>query len=252
MKVQRKSVSTVLAAMIVSAVLPAGISVTAHAEETNQSAITSSRKFKPGDTVRKSLLVESTATTVDKDSNWGGVENLEIPHTKSQAEKDAEARAKAEEQSRRDAQARAAQIQREAASRSATRESVSAPKVQVAPPDEVSAAALVRYAVQFVNQVPYVSGGKSPSGWDCSGFVQYVYAQFGISAPAPSGNQARLGRSVPSISQAMPGDIIANGGHAAIYVGNGLVVNALSPGQGTQLSPISVAFTGGYSIRRLL
>lgn len=259
MKIQRQHMKSTIVVLCVSTVFAAGIPAVAYADSQHEAVVTSSRSFTPSNTVRKNLLTESTATTVDKDSNWGGVESLSVPQTQSQAEKDAEARAKAEEQARKEAQERASQIAAQAAqqqtvSRSAGRTAIpnAQQAVPVAPPNGASASALVQYAVQFVNQVPYVSGGKSPSGWDCSGFVQYVYSQFGISAPAPSGVQATLGRSVPSIDQAMPGDIIANGGHAGIYVGNGLVVNALSPGQGTQLTPISIAFSGSYSIRRLL
>ena len=111
-------------------------------------------------------------------------------------------------------------------------------------------AAAQAQASQF-SGYPYVYGGNTPSGWDCSGFVQYVYAQFGISLPHSSGAQAGVGIAVGSLAQAQPGDIVANGTHAAIYIGNGLVMNALSPGLGTQVTSTSV-FSGGYSIRRVL
>ncbi|BDR55055.1 peptidase P60 [Bombiscardovia apis] len=262
MKKQAKHWKVALVTLCAGSAFLATVPALAYAGSQSERAVTSSRSFTPSNRPRKDLLAESTATTVDSDSNWGGVESLSVPQTKSQAEKDSEARAQAEAKARKEAEeraaAQAAQAQRQAqtqaaaqaASRSAERTSPQA--TTVAPPNGASSSAVVQYAVQFVNQVPYVSGGKSPSGWDCSGFVQYVYGQFGISAPAPSGTQATLGRAVPSIDQAMPGDIIANGAHAGIYVGNGLVVNALSPGQGTQITPISVAFTGSYAIRRIL
>ena len=100
--------------------------------------------------------------------------------------------------------------------------------------------------------VPYVSGGNTPAGWDCSGFVQYVFAQMGISLPHYSGAQAALGTAVPSLAEAQPGDIIANGAHSGIYVGNGMVVNALNPKAGTVYTPVAYAYSGPYSIRRLL
>lgn len=216
--------------------------------------VASERSFPKTSVARKDVLKESVSTDVK--GNWGGIESLNVPKTKSQAEKDAEAKA---EQERQEATARAQQEaaaqQAAAASRSATRsslESSSSASLTVNPPDSKTAAALVSYAEQFVGQVPYVWGGSTTSGWDCSGFVMYVFAQFGISLPHSSGAQAGYGTAVPSLASAQPGDIIANSAHAGIYVGNGMVVNALNPSQGTQITPVAWAFTGSYSIRRLL
>ena len=216
--------------------------------------VASERSFPKTSVARKDVLKESVSTDVK--GNWGGIESLNVPKTKSQAEKDAEAKA---EQERQEAAARAQQEaaaqQAAAASRSATRsslESSSSASLTVTPPDSKTAAALVSYAEQFVGQVPYVWGGSTTSGWDCSGFGMYVFAQFGISLPHSSGAQAGYGTAVPSLASAQPGDIIANSAHAGIYVGNGMVVNALNPSQGTQITPVAWAFTGSYSIRRLL
>ena len=212
--------------------------------------VASERSFPKTSVARKDVLKESVSTDVK--GNWGGIESLNVPKTKSQAEKDAE-------QERQEAAARAQQEaaaqQAAAASRSAIRsslESSSSASLTVNPPDSKTAAALVSYAEQFVGQVPYVWGGSTTSGWDCSGFVMYVFAQFGISLPHSSGAQAGYGTAVPSLASAQPGDIIANSAHAGIYVGNGMVVNALNPSQGTQITPVAWAFTGSYSIRRLL
>lgn len=110
--------------------------------------------------------------------------------------------------------------------------------------------ALADYALQFQGY-PYVAGGNTPSGWDCSGFVQWVFAQFGVSLPHYSGAQMSVGTAVGSIAEAAPGDIIVNTQHAAIYIGNGMVINALNPAQGTQVTSLAV-FSGGYAIRRVL
>ena len=212
--------------------------------------VASERSFPKTSVARKDVLKESVSTDVK--GNWGGIESLNVPKTKSQAEKDAE---QERQESAARAQQEAAAQQAAAASRSATRsslESSSSASLTVNPPDSKTAAALVSYAEQFVGQVPYVWGGSTTSGWDCSGFVMYVFAQFGISLPHSSGAQAGYGTAVPSLASAQPGDIIANSAHAGIYVGNGMVVNALNPSQGTQITPVAWAFTGSYSIRRLL
>jgi cell wall-associated NlpC family hydrolase len=90
---------------------------------------------------------------------------------------------------------------------------------------------------------PYLAGGNQPMpGWDCSGFVQWVYAQFGVSLP--HGSAAQMGSGVQvSPDQAMPGDIVASAGHAAIYIGNGMVVNAMNPYLGTGVSDFGVFYS---------
>lgn len=248
MKTVQQTVSMFVAAVAVCATFVAAAPAATAADQSG--VVASERSFPKTSVARKDVLKESVSTDVK--GNWGGIESLNVPKTKSQAEKDAE-------QERQEAAARAQQEaaaqQAAAASRSATRsslESFSSASLTVNPPDSKTAAALVSYAEQFVGQVPYVWGGSTTSGWDCSGFVMYVFAQFGISLPHSSGAQAGYGTAVPSLASAQPGDIIANSAHAGIYVGNGMVVNALNPSQGTQVTPVAWAFTGSYSIRRLL
>jgi cell wall-associated NlpC family hydrolase len=79
---------------------------------------------------------------------------------------------------------------------------------------------------------PYVWGGTTPNGWDCSGFTQWVYAQAGISIPRVNAWTAMKPTSTPQ-----PGDLVMqNGGaHVGIYVGNGMMISALNPSQGTLL-----------------
>lgn len=248
MKTVQQTVSMFVAAVAVCATFVAAAPAATAADQSG--VVASERSFPKTSVARKDVLKESVSTDVK--GNWGGIESLNVPKTKSQAEKDAE-------QERQEAAARAQQEaaaqQAAAASRSATRsslESSSSASLTVNPPDSKTADALVSYAEQFVGQVPYVWGGSTTSGWDCSGFVMYVFAQFGISLPHSSGAQAGYGTAVPSLASAQPGDIIANSAHAGIYVGNGMVVNALNPSQGTQVTPVAWAFTGSYSIRRLL
>jgi cell wall-associated NlpC family hydrolase len=72
---------------------------------------------------------------------------------------------------------------------------------------------------------PYVFGGTSPSGWDCSGFVQWVYAQHGVSLPRGADAQAASG-TVISRSEARPGDLVWKPGHIGIYAGGNKFVDA--------------------------
>ncbi len=72
---------------------------------------------------------------------------------------------------------------------------------------------------------PYVYGGTSPSGWDCSGFVQWVYAQHGVNLPRGAGDQAAAG-TVISRSEARPGDLVYKPGHIGSYAGGNQFVDA--------------------------
>jgi len=90
---------------------------------------------------------------------------------------------------------------------------------------------------------PYVWGGTTPSGWDCSGFTQWVYAQAGISIPRVNAWTAMKPTATPA-----PGDLVMqNGGaHVGIYVGNGMMISALNPSQGTILHAVSATGTSAY------
>jgi cell wall-associated NlpC family hydrolase len=87
--------------------------------------------------------------------------------------------------------------------------------------------------------VPYVLGGESPSGFDCSGLVAYVYAQFGIRLPHSSSAQARIGTRIAR-SAALPGDVVVmdGGSHVGIYVGGGRMIHAPKPGRAVSVEAI--------------
>ena len=109
--------------------------------------------------------------------------------------------------------------------------------------------AVVDYAMQFVGN-PYVWGGTSlTNGADCSGFVQSVYANFGVSMPRTSSAMRSAGTEV-SYSEAVPGDVICYEGHVGIYIGNGQIVNAIDEAHGIGVS--SATYTNIITVRRLL
>ena len=109
--------------------------------------------------------------------------------------------------------------------------------------------AVVDYARQGVGN-PYVWGGTSlTNGADCSGFVQSVYANFGVSMPRTSSAMRSAGTEV-SYSEAVPGDVICYEGHVGIYIGNGQIVNAIDEAHGIGVS--SATYTNIITVRRLL
>jgi cell wall-associated NlpC family hydrolase len=100
----------------------------------------------------------------------------------------------------------------------------------------VTGADVVAEAKKYLG-VPYVFGGTSASGIDCSGLVQRVYKDLGIDLPRLVSGQAKMGTEVPSLAQAQPGDlIVTNGGeHIVIYAGDGKVIHAPSEGRTVSL-----------------
>jgi cell wall-associated NlpC family hydrolase len=102
------------------------------------------------------------------------------------------------------------------------------------------------YAVRFVGS-RYRYGGASPSGFDCSGFTQYIYRQYGVYLPHSAAAQysTAYGAAVGSMSNLAPGDLMFFAGtyrrgisHVAIYIGGGQMVHAMTPKLGVQVSSI--------------
>jgi len=105
---------------------------------------------------------------------------------------------------------------------------------------------VVAFAMQFVG-APYVWGGADPAGFDCSGFTQYVYLHFGIELPRIAADQYsdQYGTILTDPNALQPGDLVffANTfepgiSHVGIYIANGDVVQAMSPGIGVAIGSL--------------
>lgn len=113
----------------------------------------------------------------------------------------------------------------------------------------ISSNSLISYASNFLG-VPYVWGGTSPSGFDCSGFTQYVFAHFGINLPRVSQDQQNVGTFI-SRDNLQPGDLVFFGTpahHVGIYVGNGNMINAPHTGDVIKIQTLNSDFTFGRRV----
>jgi cell wall-associated NlpC family hydrolase len=117
---------------------------------------------------------------------------------------------------------------------------------------DAGGAAVVADAKKYLG-IPYVWGGTNPkTGLDCSGLVQLVYKDMGISLPRVSYQQATAGRAVDGLANAKPGDILAFNSpvsHVAIYIGNNKMIEAPRPGTTVRISDV---YKTPAAIRRVL
>jgi cell wall-associated NlpC family hydrolase len=109
--------------------------------------------------------------------------------------------------------------------------------------NSVQMAHVIKYLKTRVGRTSYVFSGASPRGWDCSGLVRWTYERFGIELPHSANKQGHLGKrvSIPKL-----GDIVVfayNGStnfyHAAIYIGNGKIINAHYGANATIIQPLT-------------
>jgi peptidoglycan DL-endopeptidase CwlO len=113
------------------------------------------------------------------------------------------------------------------------------PAEAIAPAPDARYGGVVGIAMQYLG-VPYVWGGASPSGFDCSGFSMYVFAQIGVSLPHHAASQYGMGTAV-SRDQLQAGDLVFfNGlGHMGIYIGGGQFIHAPHTGDVVKISSLS-------------
>ena len=163
----------------------------------------------------------------------GEIERLQREEAARQARLAAEARARLQSQLAAQQRAvQAAQAQDVVGASAVSPDGV----VSVAPPSQYTGA--VGIAMQYLG-VPYVWGGASPGGFDCSGFVMFVFAQMGVSLPHHAADQYNYGVPV-SRDQLEPGDLVFFDGlgHVGIYIGNGQFVHAPHTGDVVKISSL--------------
>lgn len=106
--------------------------------------------------------------------------------------------------------------------------------------------ALIATATQYIG-TPYAFGGTTPKAFDCSGYLQYVFAKHGISIPRLADEQYRLGTSTKSSSHLVPGDLVffttytSGASHCGIYLGDGKFIHA-SSSRGVRIDELSNSY----------
>jgi cell wall-associated NlpC family hydrolase len=154
--------------------------------------------------------------------------------------KDQIAKIKAEEaEHQRRLQEQAQQVVDQQQSSGSTTSTPAADGASGSSPPPATHGGVVAIAMQYLG-VPYVWGGASPSGFDCSGFIMYVYAQVGISLPHNAAMQYGYGSPV-SRDQLQAGDLVFFDGlgHAGIYIGGGSFIHAPHTGDVVKISSLS-------------
>jgi cell wall-associated NlpC family hydrolase len=101
--------------------------------------------------------------------------------------------------------------------------------------------------------VPYVYGGASPGGFDCSGLVMYVYSKIGVSLPHHAASQYGLGRPV-RYSALKPGDLVffSGLGHVGMFVGKGRFIDAPQSGDVVRIRPLAERLSSYEGARRIV
>lgn len=215
----------------------------------------------------EALAAEEEAQAAADAQAAAEVEAQEQADAEAAAQAEAEAQAAADAQAAAEAEAAAqaqaaveaaAQAEAEAAAE-AEAEAQAAAEAEAAAQAEAEAQAQSGNVTALLNNayaqvgVPYVWGGKSPSGFDCSGFVNYVYKQtYGVNVGSYTGEQQYAGPKI-AVSSAQPGDLIFWGSygspyHVAISLGNGQYIHSQRPGETVHSESINPYWAPSFAV----
>ena len=127
----------------------------------------------------------------------------------------------------------------EQVSRGTARAGMTCADITITPPDARTKAVIDYACVQVANHVPYVWGGASTSGFDCSGLTMMAWKQGGVSLPHLASAQYSDGKHI-SLSEIRPGDLLFRSGlgHVMLYIGNGLIIHAPHSGTDVQIASL--------------
>jgi cell wall-associated NlpC family hydrolase len=150
----------------------------------------------------------------------------------------AEAAAKAAAQAKAEAAAQA-KAQTKATPKTTITTVAKSEGTSVSVPESANSSDVVSIAMDYLG-CPYVWGGASPSGFDCSGFVMYVYKKVGVSLPHSSRMQYTCGTPVPR-ANLNPGDLVffySPISHVGIYIGDGQMIHAAGTGKNVRIGAV--------------
>ncbi|WP_434297890.1 SH3 domain-containing protein [Clostridium sporogenes] len=207
---------------------------------------------KNAEVVKSNTENEKKLVTMKSEKEQERKKSYEPVQTKSTEEAQRKAAEEAQRKAAEEAQRKAAEeAQRKAAEEAQRKEAeVEASESQSKGQSNVSEKAptthgdVISYARQYLG-TPYVWGGTSPNGFDCSGFVQYVYKNAaGISLPRDTYGQIGAGSRV-SQDQLQPGDLVfPDAGHVGIYIGGGQMIHSPKSGDVVKISSVWSFYAG--------
>jgi len=190
------------------------------------------------------VQTKSTEETQRKASEEAQRKAVEEVQRKSAKEAQRKATEEAQRKAAEEAQRKAAEEAQRKATEDEASKSQSRGESSVSEKTPATHGDVISYAKQYLG-TPYVWGGTSPSGFDCSGFVQYVYRNAaGIELPRDTYGQIGAGSRV-SQDQLQPGDLVfPHTGHVGIYIGGGQMIHAPKPGDVVKISSVWAFYAG--------